>query len=348
MECTEITDLTQLTGATAADTLERSSVLSGGGMIVVRPGGIADRATIVEAAATLREAPAVTVVVGIPDTVDATLAGAADVCLVEAATDAASLARPWVHASLDELTTAVAAAPHASLGLVALLRSTETVDVRSAIAAEAATYGLLLGSEHHRRWLAERDDTGPRSQDRPAVAVSREGGRLDVLLDRPDARNAFDTATRDALVEALGLPLVDETIREVHLSGAGPTFSAGGDLREFGTTTDPVTTFAVRLTRHPGWALHRVSGLVHAHLHGPCVGAGVEVPAFAAHVSATPDTTFLLPEVSMGVVPGAGGTVSVPRRIGRHRAAWLSLTGATVDATTALAWGLIDEVASVP
>jgi enoyl-CoA hydratase/carnithine racemase len=50
----------------------------------------------------------------------------------------------------------------------------------------------------------------------------------------------------------------------------------------------------------------------------------------------------------MGLVPGAGGTVSIPRRIGRHRCAWMALTGATVDAETALDWGLVDAVTDPP
>ncbi len=79
-------------------------------------------------------------------------------------------------------------------------------------------------------------------------------------------------------------------------------------------------------------------------VHGACVGAGVELPAFAARVVAREDATFELPELSMGLVPGAGGTVSLPRRIGRQRTAWLCLTGARIDARAALAWGLVDEV----
>jgi enoyl-CoA hydratase/carnithine racemase len=62
-------------------------------------------------------------------------------------------------------------------------------------------------------------------------------------------------------------------------------------------------------------------------------------------VRVRPDACFSLPELAMGLVPGAGGTVSLPRRIGRHRTAWLALTGATIDAATALDWGLADEPA---
>ena len=74
------------------------------------------------------------------------------------------------------------------------------------------------------------------------------------------------------------------------------------------------------------------------------MGAGIEVPAFAGRVVATADAAIALPELGAGLVPGAGGTVSIPRRIGRHRTALLGLTGSPIDAPTALAWGLVDAV----
>jgi enoyl-CoA hydratase/carnithine racemase len=83
---------------------------------------------------------------------------------------------------------------------------------------------------------------------------------------------------------------------------------------------------------------------VEVRVHGSCVGAGMELPAFAGRVVAHPAARFALPELSLGLVPGAGGTVSLPRRIGRHRTALLGLTGAVIDAPTALAWGLVDEL----
>jgi len=73
------------------------------------------------------------------------------------------------------------------------------------------------------------------------------------------------------------------------------------------------------------------------------VGAGLELSAFAGHVVARPDTGVRLPEVSMGLIPGAGGTVSIPRRIGRWRTLYLALSGMWLDAATAAEWGLVDE-----
>ena len=66
--------------------------------------------------------------------------------------------------------------------------------------------------------------------------------------------------------------------------------------------------------------------------------------AYCGVVAAHPDTVFGLPELDLGLVPGAGGTVSIPRRIGRWRTAYLVLTGRRIDAATARRWGLVDEV----
>jgi enoyl-CoA hydratase/carnithine racemase len=79
-------------------------------------------------------------------------------------------------------------------------------------------------------------------------------------------------------------------------------------------------------------------------LHGACLGAGVELPAFAARVVAADDARLGLPELGLGLVPGAGGTVSLPRRVGRHRTLELLLLDGTISAAAALGWGLVDEV----
>ena len=79
-------------------------------------------------------------------------------------------------------------------------------------------------------------------------------------------------------------------------------------------------------------------------LHGACIGAGIEMAAFAGRVVAHPEAVISLPEVGLGLIPGAGGTVSLPRRIGRHRTAELALTGRPIDAATAHRWGLVDAI----
>ena len=107
---------------------------------------------------------------------------------------------------------------------------------------------------------------------------------------------------------------------------------------------DPATAHLIRLERSVGRALARLNKATVSYLHGASVGSGIELAAFTDTVVATRDTTIALPEIGLGLVPGAGGTVSLPRRIGRLRTAWLAFSGSTIDAATALGWGLVDEV----
>jgi hypothetical protein len=225
-----------------------------------------------------------------------------------------------------------------------LLRATRDLPVPDALAMESVAYSLLLAGPDFGAWRAS---TPRREVPVPAepVTVRRDHsapGVLDVELDVPERHNAFGRAVRDALLEALEIARWDDSVRQVRLTGAGPSFCSGGDLDEFGTATDPVAAHAVRMAASAGLAVHRLRDRVHPVLHGACVGAGIEVPAFASHVTARDGAWFCLPELGFGLVPGAGGTVSLPRRIGRWRTAYLALTGVRLDLDTALGWGLVD------
>src|SRR5262249_28448891 len=124
-------------------------------------------------------------------------------------------------------------------------------------------------------------------------------------------------------------------------------FSVGGELDEFGTSPDLATAHAVRTLRSPALLLHRLRDRATAFVQGACIGSGIEIPAAAGRVVAAPDSWFSLPEVSMGLIPGAGGTVTVASRIGRHRTLYWALRHRRLNAATAREWGLVDEVAGV-
>ena len=242
---------------------------------------------------------------------------------------------------------AVRATPLAAAALVQLLRHSETASVHEALVAESLTYSMLQAGPEFTAWLAKREQSGSRghsSELSPAVLVERCDDRLDLTLNRPKKHNAFSAEMRDALCEGLRLALGDASIREVRLRGAGRSFSSGGDLDEFGTLSDPATAHMIRSTRNAGRMLSDCSDRVVCFVHGSCVGAGAELPAFAGRVVAASDAVFQLPEVAMGLVPGAGGTASIPRRIGRQRTAELVLSGRRIDAETALRFGLVDEI----
>jgi len=239
---------------------------------------------------------------------------------------------------------AVAANPLASMTLVQVLRQGEGRAVEDGLVLESLAYATLQAGPEHARWLARAAAPAAASAATEPLLVERAGARLALVLNDPGRHNAFSAALRDALAAALAVAVADPTITEIVLRGRGPSFCSGGDLAEFGTRADPATAHAIRSTRNVARLLAACAPRLRAEVHGACVGAGVELPAFAARVSARADAFFQLPEVGMGLIPGAGGTVGIPRRIGRQRTAWLALTGARLDAATAHAWGLVDEV----
>ena len=251
---------------------------------------------------------------------------------------------PDAEEALGRLRAAVERSPRAAIACGQLVRQTAVLDTAGGLAAEAAAYSLLLGGPEFARWLGQRG--APRRREPPGdpVRVSRDGGRLSIILNDPARRNAFSARLREALLDAVLVGEVDETIDRVELSGAGPAFCSGGDLDEFGTADDLVAAYLVRLSRAPWRVIDRIAAKVTVLAHGACIGAGTEMAAYAGRVVAAPDAFFGLPEVGMGLVPGAGGSVSVPRRTGRWRAAWLMLTGDRLPAAAALRWGLVDEL----
>ena len=155
---------------------------------------------------------------------------------------------------------------------------------------------------------------------------------MSITLTRPDRLNALDAAMRDGLVEAFTLAAAAPDIARVELRGEGRAFCAGGDLDEFGSRSDPATAHLVRLQRSVGRAISQLDKSTVTYLHGACMGSGIELAAFTDWVVAAPDTQIALPEIGLGLVPGAGGTVSLTRRIGRLRTAWLAFSGSTIDA----------------
>ncbi|MGW0246138.1 enoyl-CoA hydratase/isomerase family protein [Nocardia goodfellowii] len=244
-----------------------------------------------------------------------------------------------------ELTQAVERCPQAAVACGQLLRQTVRQDTTRALAAEAAVYSMLLSGNEFARWLSERGPSRHVSQpERDLVRLERLGRHLAIILDHPERRNALSARLREELLAAMQVAVSDPTIDSVDLSGTGPVFCSGGDLDEFGTASDLVAAYLVRLDRAPWRLMDELTDRLTVRVRGACAGAGVELMAFANTVAAEQDASFVLPEVRMGLVPGAGGSVSIPRRIGRWRAAWLMLTGQRLSAATALRWGLIDEV----
>ena len=238
--------------------------------------------------------------------------------------------------------------PIAATALVQLLRLNARLPLADALVAESLAYSTLQAGPEFKRWLDENRAAAPavHRDSGDAVLMTREDNALTLELNRASNRNGMTVEMRDALIEALQLVLADDSITRVQLSGRGKCFSTGGDLTEFGSAPDPATAHIVRSLALPGRLLAQCSERVSVKVHGACIGSGIEFPAFAGRLLATEDAYFQLPELKFGLIPGAGGTVSIARRMGRQRAAWWMLSGKRIDARKALSWGLVDEISA--
>ncbi|ORB72775.1 enoyl-CoA hydratase/isomerase family protein [Mycobacterium scrofulaceum] len=248
--------------------------------------------------------------------------------------------------ALTELTARCRRWPHASGVCDDVLRAVNPGGpALPAVLTESLAYSTLQAGPEFARWLRER---GPARMPDIAdpVRAHRDGDTLRIAFNRPQRHNAFSTDARAALLEALTVAQLDPSVTGIVLSGNGPSFCSGGDLAEFGTFADPASAHLARTRHSPALALHALTARLgrgcRAEVHGRVLGSGLEMAAFCGWVTARGDSVFGLPELQLGLIPGAGGTLSVTRRIGRWRTAYLVLSGRTVDAVTALAWGLVD------
>jgi enoyl-CoA hydratase/carnithine racemase len=234
-------------------------------------------------------------------------------------------------------------APRAAVAAALLVRTRRPDgEVFAGLVAESATYSVLQSGPEFQRWRAEHARKPDGADDSPRVRVTTADSATEIALTRPDKHNALDARMRDELHAALTEQLLAS--RPVIVRGDGPSFCSGGDLDEFATFEDPASAHLVRLGRSLAWRFAQLRPRLVAGLHGTCLGAGVELPAFCQHVIAADDARLGLPELGLGLVPGAGGTVSILHRCGRHRLLELLLLDGTIPADTARDWGLVDEV----
>lgn len=263
--------------------------------------------------------------------------------------------QPWVSierrvfdAQVERLVAAASANPLAATITAQVLRLAEKLTMPDALAVESLAYSSLLGGGEFARWRSATTVGAESTRPSVPIIVERMADQISLTLNDPAERNAMSAAMRDALYEALANALDDPTRPEVMLRGAGKCFSTGGALSEFGTAQDLAEAHAVRTLHSCARALDALGPQASVRLHGACVGSGIEVAAAAHRRIAAPDTWFQLPELSMGLMPGAGGTATISKAIGRHRTLWMILSGKKIGVGQALRWGLIHAIDDRP
>jgi enoyl-CoA hydratase/carnithine racemase len=255
---------------------------------------------------------------------------------------------PSVAAAVDDLVARVARWPQAAAMCDDVLRSVDpTAPAANGLTTESLGYSTLQSGREFADWLQRRGPASVPHTPEPILVV-RQDNTLGIWLNRPDRHNAFSTDMRQALLDALTVANCDTSIEYVVLAGSGPSFCSGGDLAEFGSFDDPATAHFARTRYSPALALDelstRLGDRLIARVHGRVLGSGLEMAAFCGRVEADPVCQIGLPELALGLLPGAGGTVSITRRIGRWRTAYLVLSGQLISSATALEWGLVDAV----
>ena len=179
------------------------------------------------------------------------------------------------------------------------------------------------------------------------VDYATSGHIATITLNRPEAMNAVNAELATGLGEAVARANAEGAVRVIVLTGTGRAFCAGADLKAISKGED------IGVKDHPEWGF---AGFVQqwsdkpviAAVNGFAMGGGTELALACDLVVAAPSATFGLPEVRRGLIAAAGGLLRIQHQVTPKRAMELALTGAPIDAATALEWGLINQVSDDP
>ena len=171
-------------------------------------------------------------------------------------------------------------------------------------------------------------------------------GLIIVTLNRPDVLNALNTATCEDLHTVFGpLAFSPGDLRCVILTGAGAkAFSAGGDLKERQGMSDAAWRAQHAIIEESAYAIINASIPVIAAVNGTAFGGGCELALCCDFIYASRAAKFALPEVTRGIMPGAGATQNLPRAVGERRAKEIILSGKPFTADEAHRWGMVNAV----
>lgn len=183
------------------------------------------------------------------------------------------------------------------------------------------------------------------------LQIERDGAIVTVTMNQPQTRNALTGNTAvEEFVRVCDEVRGDPSVKVVIITGAGPVFSSGGNVKDMRRFFDEaLTPDAIREEYRQGIqriprALYHLDVPVICAVNGPAIGAGLDLTCMCDIRIASETATFAESFVRVGIVPGDGGAWLLPRVIGMARASEMAFTGEVIDATTALAWNLVSRV----
>ncbi|HEY4863544.1 MAG TPA: 3-hydroxyacyl-CoA dehydrogenase NAD-binding domain-containing protein, partial [Xanthobacteraceae bacterium] len=169
------------------------------------------------------------------------------------------------------------------------------------------------------------------------VSMQRDGAVAVIVVDNPPV-NALKHEVRAGMLENFTKAAADKSVEAIVLTGAGRTFMAGADITEFGKPMKPPGLSEVTAT------IEKIQKPTIAAVHGTPLGGGLEVTLACHFRVAAPGTRLGLPEIKLGIIPGAGGTQLLPRLVGVEKGLAMILSGDPIPAKDALSAGLVDEI----
>lgn len=185
----------------------------------------------------------------------------------------------------------------------------------------------------------------------PFLNIERDGAILILTMNQPETRNALTGNTAvEEFVQVCDEIRRDASVKAVILTGAGPIFSSGGNVKDMQRFfDDALTPDAIREEYRQGIqriprALTQLDVPVICAVNGPAIGAGLDLTCMCDIRIASETATFAESFVRVGIVPGDGGAWLLPRAVGRAKAAEMAFTGEAIDAQQALACGLVSRV----
>lgn len=186
----------------------------------------------------------------------------------------------------------------------------------------------------------------------PPVLFEREGNVVTITLNRPETRNALtELEVVDALITSIEAVRDDLSIRAVIITGDGPAFSSGGNIKHMRDEIGTFTGHAGQIRENYRRGIQRIPQALHtlevpciAAVNGPAYGAGCDLTLMCDIRIASTEAVFAESFVNVGIIPGDGGAWLLPRAVGMSRACEMTFTGDPVNAETALAWGLVSKV----
>ena len=179
------------------------------------------------------------------------------------------------------------------------------------------------------------------------VKVAMDEGIARLTLNRPDVGNSIDSATADALLDAVVAVAEDEAVRVVVITGAGRMFCAGGDVRAFATVPGSESGVIARITAPLHAAINRLAQMdkpLVTMINGPAAGAGLGLALLGDIVIAARSAHFTSAYTAIGLSPDGGTSWLLPRVVGLRKAQEMILTNRRVTADEALAIGMVTQV----